>query len=120
MIAHIVLFNPKQDASSELLLSCAQLLERLSREVPGVRRASVGRRVEIEAGYSRPVGEKTYLNVCILEFEDKQSLINYLTHPLHRELGRLFWALSESAVILESEMVDAKTAPLAPLIGLKT
>jgi hypothetical protein len=112
MIAHIVLFNPKPTASRELVLSCAQLLERLAREVPGVIRASAGRSVSIDAGYARPFGEKTYQNVCIIEFEDKPSLVAYLTHPLHRELGRLFWEMCESAVVLESEMVDARTESL--------
>lgn len=112
MIAHLVLFNPKQDVSSELLRLCAQLLERLSREIAGVRRASVGRRIEIEAGYARPFGEMTYQNVCVIEFLDTPSLTAYLTHPLHRELGRLFWELCESAVVVESEMVDAKTESL--------
>jgi hypothetical protein len=112
MIAHIVLFNPKPAASRELLLSCAQLLERLAREVPGVIRASAGRSVSIDPGYPRPLGEKTYQNVCIVEFDDKPSLLAYLTHHLHLELGRLFWELCESAVVLESEMVDAKTESL--------
>jgi stress responsive alpha/beta barrel protein len=112
MIAHIVLFNPKQTAGRELLLSCAQLLERLAREVPGVIRASAGRSVSIDAGYPRPFGEKTYQNVCILEFNDKPSLLAYLNHPMHRDLGRLFWELCESAVVLETEMLDARTESL--------
>jgi hypothetical protein len=113
MIAHIVLFNPNPTASRELLLSCAQLLERLAREVPVVIRASVGRSVSIDAGYVRPFGDKTYQNVCVIEFDDKPSLVAYLTHPLHLELGRLFWELCESAVVVETEMVDAKTESLA-------
>jgi hypothetical protein len=116
MIAHVVLFNPKPAASKELLLSCAKLLERLSREVPGVIRASVGRTIEIDAGYPREFGEKTYQNVCVLEFEDKASLINYLNNQLHRELGRLFWEICDSAVILETEMVDAKRESLTRLL----
>ncbi|HYN10794.1 MAG TPA: Dabb family protein [Vicinamibacterales bacterium] len=112
MIAHIVLFTPKPNISRDLLLACAQLLERLAREVPGVVRASVGRSVAVDPGYPRPLGEKTYQNACVIEFDDKPSLLAYLTHPLHRELGRLFWELCESAVVLESEMVDAKTESL--------
>ena len=108
MIAHVVLFNPKPSANRDLLLSCAQLLERLAREVPGVVRASVGRTVEIDAGYPREFGDTTYQNICVLEFEDKASLINYLNNPLHRDLGRLFWELCDSAAILESEKVDGK------------
>jgi hypothetical protein len=116
MIAHIVHYKPTATASRDLLLSCAQLLERLSREVPGVIRASVGRMIEIDAGYPREFGETTYRNTCILEFEDKTSLVNYLNHPLHRELGRLFWELCDSAAILETEMVDAKRESLTRLL----
>jgi hypothetical protein len=116
MIAHVVLFNPKPTASKDLLLSCAQLLERLSRDVPGIIRASAGRTINIDAGYPREFGEKTYQNVCILEFEDKASLVNYLNNPMHRELGRLFWELCDSAAILETEMVDAKRESLTRLL----
>lgn len=112
MIAHIVLFNPKSTVTDVQLLSCAQLLERLSREVPGVLRASAGRSISIDPGYLRPLGDKTYQNVCVLEFKDRSSLVAYLTHPLHRELGQLFWEICESSVILESEMVDAKVESL--------
>lgn len=116
MIAHVVLFNPRSTASKDLLLSCAQLLERLAREVPGVIRASVGRTVEIDAGYPREFGETTYQNICILEFNDKSSLISYLNNPLHRDLGRLFWQLCDSAAILETEMVDARQESLTRLL----
>jgi hypothetical protein len=116
MIAHVVLFNPKATAGRELLLSCAQLLERLAREVPGVIRASVGRTIEIDAGYPREFGATTYQNICVLEFEDKTSLVNYLNNPLHRELGRMFWELCDSAAILETEMVDARRESLTRLL----
>ena len=112
MIAHIVLFNPKPTTSRELLLSCAQLLERLAKEVPAVVRASAGRSVTIDSGYSRPFGEKTYQNACVIEFDDKPGLLSYLNHPMHRELGRLFWEMCDSAVVLETEMVDAKMQSL--------
>jgi Stress responsive A/B Barrel Domain len=113
MIAHIVLFNPKSNATPEVLLSCAQLLERLAREVPGVIRASAGRSIALDPGYPRSFGEKTYQNVCVVEFGDRESLLNYLNHPIHRELGRLFWEMCDSAIVTESEMVDAKTESLA-------
>lgn len=113
MIAHIVLFNPKAATSHEVLLSCAQLLERLAREVPGVVRASAGRSIALDPGYPRSFGEKTYQNVCVVEFENQTSLLAYLNHPLHRELGRLFWEMCDSAVVSESEIVDAKTESLA-------
>jgi Stress responsive A/B Barrel Domain len=116
MIAHIVLFNRKPEIGADKLLSCAQLLERLMGEVGGIQRASVGRRVEIDAGYVRPFGEKTYKYLCILEFNDKQSLVNYLNHDLHRELGRLFWEISESALVVECEMVDATTGSVTRLL----
>ena len=113
MIAHVVLFNPKPAATRDVLLSCAQLLERLAREVPGVIRASAGRSIPIDAGYPRSFGEKTYQNVCVVELENRESLLAYLNHPLHRELGRLFWEMCDAAVVMESEMVDAKTESLA-------
>ena len=113
MIAHIVLFNPKPTATRDVLLLSAQLLERLAREVPGVIRASAGRSIALDAGYPRSFGEKTYQNVCVVEFENQEGLLAYLNHPLHRDLGRLFWEMCDAAVVTESEMVDAKTESLA-------
>jgi len=118
MIAHIVLFSPKTDANAAQLRSCAQLLERICREIPHIRRASIGQAVAIDAGYPRVVGDKTYKNACVLEFADRPSLIAYLNHPLHKELGRVFWELCDSAVVLETEMVDAKTESVAGLLVL--
>jgi hypothetical protein len=41
----------------------------------------------------------------------------YLQHPLHVALGRLFWQSCESTVILDAEVVDAKTQSLSSFVG---
>ena len=68
----------------------------------------MGRRIEIDPGYSRSLGDKTYAFAAILEFRDRKGLLEYLRHPMHHELGRLFWETCEDTVICEVESVDGR------------
>jgi Stress responsive A/B Barrel Domain len=109
MIAHLVLFNPKPGASESDLRSFAKTISEACRQIGAIERSHVGKRVEIEAGYPRSFGEKTYQYIAIFEFADAEALKQYLKHPLHQRLGRLFWELCESAVVIEAAMQDGKT-----------
>ena len=83
---------------------------------PSVRRASVGRRVEIDSGSARDFGDSTYSFSAVVEFADSKGLIEYLQHPDHMELGRLFWRFCERTVVLEVESVDATTNEVVELL----
>lgn len=52
------------------------------------------------------MGEMTYPFSAVLEFETREALIGYLTHPRHAELGRMFWELCESTTVTEVETHD--------------
>ena len=54
---------------------------------------------------ARSFGDKTYNYAAIFEFADAAALKQYLSHPLHHELGRLFWEMCESTTIVEVELV---------------
>ena len=117
MTAHIVLFQPKATTSEDDRTAFARQFERACREIPSVRRAVVGKAAAIDAGYTRSFGEGQYEFAAVLEFDDRDGLIAYLTHPLHRELGRLFWVVCERTAIVEVDLVDATSANLAGLLG---
>ena len=108
MIGHIVLFNPKAGLAESSLLSFGLSIQKAFSAIPTVKRALIGRRLSIDAGYERSLGHKTYEFTAILEFENEAALIAYLRHPLHAELGRLFWDYCESTVISEVRLVDGK------------
>jgi hypothetical protein len=115
--AHIVLFQPKATTSAGDRAAFARQFERACREIPNVRRAIVGKAASVDAGYARSFGDGQFDFAAVLEFDDRDGLVAYLTHPLHKELGRLFWVVCERTAIVEVDLVDAKTADLAELLS---
>jgi len=116
LIAHVVLFNERQGLSAEQLGSFARILQATLKGVPAITRATVGRSVEVDAGYAREFGDKTYRFAAVIEFRDIEGLQAYLQHPLHHELGRLFWEYCESTIVLELETIDALREDLTRMI----
>jgi len=117
LIAHVVLFNEKSELTTEQRQSFAQLFQDTVRAVPSVSRATIGRSVALDPGYAREFGDKTYRFAAVVEFSEKDGLLAYLNHPLHHELGRLFWEYCESTVVLELETIDALSGDVAAIIG---
>ena len=115
MISHIVLFEPKPGLSDEDVRDFAQHLKDAMSSVPSVRRAMVGRRVEIQIG-NRNFGDTTYSFSAVVEFDDSKGLIEYLQHQKHAELGRLFWLHCARTVVMEVESVDATTDEVVDLL----
>jgi hypothetical protein len=116
VVAHIVLFNPKHELTPTERQSFAQSVRTSVRKIGGVQRALVGKAVAVTPQYERSLGDKTYDYAAILEFADTAALRGYLDHPVHRELGRLFWDNCESAVVMEADLTDALTEELADLV----
>jgi hypothetical protein len=116
MISHIVLFEPKPDLADSDVRDFAQHLKAAMTAVPSVRRAAVGRRIDIHSGNERNFGDATYTFSAVVEFDDSKGLIEYLQHPKHAELGRLFWLHCARTVVLEVESVDATTDEVIDLL----
>ncbi|HWB29651.1 MAG TPA: Dabb family protein [Vicinamibacterales bacterium] len=113
MIAHIVLFEPKAGLDQSQKLAFAQSVIETCRSIETVRRLSVGRRVEIDPGYGRSLGDTTYKYAAVLEFDGAEGLVGYLNDPKHEVLGRLFWEYCERAIVSEVEWVDVDAADAA-------
>jgi len=103
VISHIVLFEPRLGLTTEDKRSFAQTFGALNGAVRGLDRTFVGRSVDVNAGHSRNFGDKTYSYAAVLEFADRESLLAYLKHPLHEQLGALFWRACERTTIVEVE-----------------
>lgn len=116
VIAHIVLFKPKDDLTAERTRLFAQQLRRTMCEIGSVARAHVGKRVEIDSGWPREFGDTAYEYSAVIEFADESGLVQYLRNPLHLELGRLFWENCESTVVMEVRSVDAKSEAVVDLL----
>lgn len=107
MIQHLVLFTPRAGLSREERRTFAKATLTTLRASDAIRRFTVGRRIEIDAGYDRSLGDKAYEYAAVLEFDDRERLVRYLTSPDHAELGRLFWLACDSTIVVETEVVDA-------------
>ena len=116
MVVHVVFFTPKADVDNDGLRLFAQSIQETLRQIPGVERALVGKAIHVAPEYARSMGETTYDYAAILEFTDNQRLTEYLNHPAHRLLGRLFWDYCGAAVVMEAEMWDVLRSKLPDLV----
>ena len=106
MIVHIVLFQPKGAVTAEQREAFSHALRQAVSRIPQIRRAQVGRAVEVGASYEPKLGHPPYEYVAILEFSSLDDLRTYLDHPLHARVGEMFWTACESTLILDAEMTD--------------
>jgi hypothetical protein len=106
VIAHIVLFTPKATLSDSSKRLFAQSVVKTLSAIEHVTAAKVGRRVDVDPGYGRHLGDSTYEFAAIIEFESRSALVDYLVDPRHQELGRLFWESCDRTVVSEVEYVD--------------
>jgi hypothetical protein len=70
-------------------------------------RFTLGKRVAIDPGYDRNMGDTTYDFAAVLEFGSEEGLLRYLGSRDHADLGRLFWETCESTIVLEVEAFEA-------------
>ena len=106
MIQHIVLFSPKAGLPDEDRQAFARATLTTLRDCRDIGRFTVGRRIDVDPGYQRSFGEDGFEFAAVLEFDDRDALVRYLTSPRHAELGRLFWEMCGRTIVMEVETVD--------------
>jgi hypothetical protein len=116
MIVHIVLFRPRTTATAAERARLAEVFTQALREIPSIRRASIGSRVTHGRAYERLM-RTDYSHAALLEFEDVAGLRVYLEHPAHEALGRLFFEMFEEALIYD---FDARAGEAGVAELLKT
>lgn len=110
MIQHIVLFTPKPGLSDEVRGAFAALVTETLAASRHIARYSIGHRVDVDSGYPRSFGDKTYDYAAVLEFADRDSLVGYLNDSSHGRLGQMFWEYCDSCVVCEVEANASETA----------
>jgi len=100
MIVHVVLFRPRAQLSAVEKGRVGAAFAEALREIPSIRRASVGTRVLHGRGYEALM-RTNYSHTAILEFDDVAGLRAYLEHPAHEALGTLFFDLFEEALMYD-------------------
>jgi hypothetical protein len=109
MIAHIVLFKPRGDVSESDRQAFAETITRARREIPGIRRFHLGRRVLRDASYANAMPHD-FSYAAVIEFDDLAAVQTYLQHPAHEPMGAWFWKVSEAALVYDYELIDAAEA----------
>ena len=102
MIAHVVLFRPKPELSTDDRRSLVNAFERAVRDIPSVRAVRVGHRVTHGAGYEQSMPD-TGEYLIVIDFDDVEGLQTYLRHPVHEELGARFYQSLSSTLIYDFE-----------------
>jgi Stress responsive A/B Barrel Domain len=107
VVAHVVLFRPRVELTQNERIALADSFSRALGEIPGIRRASVGRRVTHGRPYEQLMREN-YEFAAVLEFDDVAALTSYLQHPAHEDLGERFFASFDAALIYDYVMTDSR------------
>jgi hypothetical protein len=106
MVLHIVLFRPRPDVGEADRQAMFDALDAASNGIPSVRRFLIGRRITHGATYERMMTEN-FPYSAVVEFDDLAGLAEYRRHPKHEELGKVFYALLEAALVYDYEIEDA-------------
>jgi hypothetical protein len=106
MIAHIVLYEMRPDLDPGERERLEHVVRATLQSIPSVRRWMIGQRATFGVSYES-LTQPSYEYAAVVEFADATGLRDYLEHPLHSELARLFW--SSSARTLVFDYVVAET-----------
>jgi hypothetical protein len=108
MLLHIVLFQPKAALGVADRQNLVGAIEQAHREIPFIRRFQIGKRAVRGAAYAASMPDYDF--VALVEVDDREALQEYLTHPSHAELARLFWSMSAASLAYDFEVIDAAAA----------
>lgn len=109
MVTHVVLYRPRPGLDDEAAGRFTAALAAARREIPGILRFIVGRRLDPGPAYSLgPFPDFPFL--AVVEFASREDLLGYLQHPRHVELGRSFAECAEAALVYDFETADAAEA----------
>ncbi len=110
MIAHVILFRPKADLPSAQRDGIFGALVLAARDIPGIRRFRVGRRIRHGLpGYEQAMHED-FEFIVLIEVDDVEGLKAYLSHPSHAAFGRHFTESAAAALAYDYEIVEAERA----------
>jgi Stress responsive A/B Barrel Domain len=103
MVSHLVILKPRADLTPADRASFVTAFEQAVTAIPSVRGVRIGTRLRHGAGYegdAPDVGD--YL--AIIDFDDLRGLQEYLSHPAHDALGRLFRSALSGALVYDFEV----------------
>lgn len=115
MIAHVVLFRPKAALADSERARIVDALRDAHARIPQIRRFIVGTRTLTGKAYDGMARDFPYF--VMLEFDAREDLEAYLTHPAHDALSLSFHQASDAAEAYDFEIGEAPGALDALLNG---
>lgn len=109
MIAHLVLFRPRQSLTDDERAAFFTAMEQAFANIAAIRRARVGRRRTLGRFYDQQ-NAVDFPFIAVLEFESESDLREYLDHPAHRSLGEQFYLASDASLVFDFALVDGDQA----------
>lgn len=109
MVVHVVLFRPKAEIADSDRQSMLDAIRGAATHIPSVRRFVIGSRYTHGAAYEQ-LTMPDFPYIAMAEFDDPQSLREYLNHPLHTKLGELFYQLQDAALAYDYLVESARSA----------
>lgn len=106
MVAHVVLLKLRASLSADDRESLLEAMRVTFTGIPEVRRVRIGKRILIGRGYEAQMAEHFEYS-AIIEFDSEADLRVYLDHPQHQELGKRFFASTDSALVYDYATVEA-------------
>lgn len=106
MILHVVLYQPRDSATTEERAKLTAALETACLEIPFIQQVRVGKAVNLGMSYNNRLLSQQFDYVAVLEFRDDVDLKAYLVHDRHRTLADLFWKVCERTMIIDVDAAD--------------
>ncbi|HYS25427.1 MAG TPA: Dabb family protein [Vicinamibacterales bacterium] len=105
MIAHVVLFRLRPDVSVAERRALLDTWETALRDIPSIRRATVGQRIRVGRAYEDLI-HTDFPYAAILEFDDTDGLRAYLDHPAHEPIATRFFAALADTLIYDFDVEE--------------
>lgn len=109
VIVHLVLYRPKADLDADARERFVDALTAAHRDIPAIRRFTVGRRLEDGPAYDG-IAAADFPYMALIEFDDAEGLRSYLCHPAHTKLGQAFRSTLDAALVHDYETAGAAAA----------
>ncbi len=95
MISHVVLLQPKAEATEEDITTVLSHVQDLQQSIPGI--------VETRVGRNLSVNHQGYVYGFVMRFVDAEHLKAYAPHPAHQVVSEELQNICESIVDFDIE-----------------
>lgn len=106
MILHVVLYQPRDSATTEERTTLTRALDLACREISTIQQVRVGKTIDLGTDYSKRSNGQQFEYVAVFEFRDAIDLKAYLVHDHHKKLAEMFWKVCDRTMIVDVEAMD--------------